>query len=105
MFQKFYKSREISNGVNPVRPNWYLTYVLKSLKDCKFYTGVTAELNKRIKQYRSGLVFATKHRLPVKLIYFEACLNKNDTYRREKYLKSTIGKRFLRNRLNGGLTG
>lgn len=42
---------------------------------------------------------------PLELIYFEACLNKADAYRREKYLKSGMGKRYLKNRLKGGLTG
>jgi len=32
-------------------------------------------------------------------------LNKEDAYRREKYLKTGMGKRYIRNRIKGGLTG
>ena len=91
---------------HPVRPKkWFYTYVLISQKDTEFYTGVTDNLNKRFEQHNAGLVFSTKHRVPLELIYFEACLNKDDAYRRERYLKTGVGKRFFKNRLKGGLTG
>jgi len=48
-------------------------------------------------------IASTAH--PVNLVYFEACLDKDDAYRRERYLKSGMGKRYLRNRLKKGLTG
>jgi len=77
----------------------YYVYVLLSEKDKRFYTGFTYDLEKRLKEHSEGMVFSTKSRLPVKLIYFEASLNKSDALHREKYLKSTYGKRYLRNRL------
>jgi len=86
--------------MNPVRPLWYYTYVIKSKKDGKFYTDVTSNIDKRFKEHNDGLVFATKYRCPFTLIYFEACLNKNDAYRRERYLKTGMGKRYLKERLN-----
>ena len=91
--------------MGPVRPIWFYTYVLISKKDGNFYTGVSINLKKSLEQHFKGLVFSTKYRLPLELIYFEACNNKDDAYRREKYLKTTIGKRYLRSRLKGGLTG
>ncbi len=91
--------------MNPVRPIWFYTYMLMSQKDRNFYTGVTNNLKKRFEKHNNGLVFSTKYRLPVKLVYFEACLNKHDAYQREKYLKTGMGKRFIKNRLKGGLTG
>lgn len=94
-----------NNEACPVRPPWFYTYVLLSRKDNMLYTGVTWNLKNRIQQHNEGKVFSTRHRVPLKLIYFEACLNKSDAYRREKYLKTGMGKRYLRNRLHGGLTG
>lgn len=91
--------------MNPVRPAWHYTYVLKCQKSDTFYTGATNNLNRRIEEHNKGRVYYTKNRLPIKLVYFEACLDQNDAYRREKYLKTTMGKRYLRNRLKGGLTG
>ena len=91
--------------MSPVRPHWFYIYLLKSEKAGTFYTGVTNDLKKRFKQHNKGKVSYTKHRCPYKLIYFEACLDKNDAYRRERYLKTGMGKRYLKNRLRGGLTG
>jgi putative endonuclease len=76
-----------------------------SQKDGKSYTGVTTNLKRRVEQHNAELVLSTKHRIPLELVYFEACLGKDNAYRREKYLKTGMGKRFLKNRLKGGLTG
>jgi len=78
---------------------FYYTYVLLSEKDGRFYTGYTKDLRKRLKEHSRGEVFSTKNREPTRLIYYEACLNEEDAIQREKYLKSGIGKRFLKNRL------
>ena len=94
-----------SNGVNPVRPIWYYCYVLKSKKNGKLYTGTTTTLRSRLEQHNKRFVKSTRHMAPLRLIYSEICLNKDDAYRRERYLKSGMGKRYLRNRLKGGLTG
>ncbi|MFA6185972.1 MAG: GIY-YIG nuclease family protein [Phycisphaerae bacterium] len=88
----------------PVRLSWFYTYVLKCEKTGTFYTGCTNDLKQRIEQHTKGKVCYTKHRLPIKLIYSEACLNKDDAYRRERYLKTGIGKRYIKNRLKGWLT-
>ena len=92
--------------MSPVRPpSWYYCYVLKSEKNSNFYTGTTSNLDLRLEKHNKGLARSTKHMRPLGLIYFEAYLNKDDAFRREKYLKSGMGKRDLRNRLKGGLTG
>lgn len=92
--------------MNPVRPSsWYYTYVLLSEKGGMFYTGTTNNLKKRLAEHNNGLNGSTKSRIPFKLIYAESCTNKDDAFRRERYLKTGKGKRYLRNRLKGGLTG
>ncbi len=83
---------------------YYFVYVLRSQKDNKFYTGYTNNLEKRIKEHNKGLVSSTKYRLPLELIYFEGCRNQQDATKREKYLKTTYGKRYLKNRLKNFLT-
>ena len=77
----------------------FYTYVLLSKKDEKFYIGFTEDLRQRLQQYLEGSVSSTTRRGPLKLIYYEACLNKHDAIKREKYFKSGFGRRFLRNRL------
>jgi len=83
----------------------FYTYVLQSERDENFYTGLTEDLKLRFEQHNKGLVESTKDRRPLKLIYYEACLDHNDASHREKYLKTYHGKMFLRKRLKSYLTG
>jgi putative endonuclease len=78
---------------------FHYVYVLESFKDGKRYIGYSNNLKKRLEEHRKGLSFSTKFRLPFKLIYFEGCLNEEDAKRREQYLKTTQGRRFLGLRL------
>ena len=84
---------------------FYYVYVLLSAKDKNLYTGYTENLKSRFEQHSKGYVSSTKERRPLKLIYSEACLDKKDATHREKYLKTYLGKQFLRNRLKSHLTG
>jgi len=77
---------------------WY-TYILISVKDLNFYIGCTKDLKERFSQHENGECLSTKHRRPLKLVYYEACLSKHDMRAREKYLKSGMGHRYLKNRL------
>ena len=77
----------------------YYTYVLLSEKDGKHYTGFTKDLKLRFEKHNAGKVESTKHRVPLKLLYYEACLDKDDALRREKYLKSYYGRQYLSKRL------
>lgn len=77
----------------------YIVYVLESMKDGKRYIGFTTNLRRRIQEHAQGLSFATKPRLPMKLIYAELCTIEEDARRREIYLKTTRGRRFLAKRL------
>jgi len=74
----------------------YYTYILYSLKDNKFYIGFTTDLRKRVKEHQKKKVFATKGRTPLKLIFYEAFLNKKDALKREKYFKTAKGKKTLK---------
>ena len=86
--------------MSPVRDNkMFYTYILQSKKDNKWYTGTTDDLRKRFKEHNNGLSASTKNRGPFILIYYEACLNQKDAFTREKYLKTGMGKRYLKNRL------
>jgi putative endonuclease len=77
---------------------------LQSLVDYKFYTGFTQNIKERINNHNLGKVSSTNRRRPLKIIYFEASLNKSDALKREKYLKTSYGKRYIKNRLNNYLT-
>ncbi|MBU3965013.1 GIY-YIG nuclease family protein [Patescibacteria group bacterium] len=77
---------------------WYV-YLLLSLKIHQWYTGSTKDLRKRILNHNEKKNKSTKFGAPWKLIYYEACLSREDARAREKYLKSGMGKRYLKNRL------
>ncbi len=82
----------------------FYVYILRSLKDNQFYVGYTKDLKKRYDEHAKGLVDSTKNRRPLKLVYYEACLNQQDATAREKYLKTAWGKRYIKNRLKNYLT-
>lgn len=76
----------------------YYTYVLKSKLDNKLYIGYTDDLKERIAEHERGIVPSTKYRRPVRLVYYEACLNKSKAIQREKYFKTGFGRRYLKER-------
>lgn len=77
----------------------YFTYVLESQKDHQRYTGWTDDLRNRLNAHNTGKVESTKLRRPFVLIYYEACTNKEKAIKREKYLKSGFGRKYLKDRV------
>jgi len=77
---------------------FYYVYILL-LSDKKLYTGSTSDLLERVDKHKNGHVISTKNKRPIKLIHYEAYMNKRDALRRERYLKTTEGKRFLRQQI------
>ena len=81
----------------------YYVYVLKSSRDKNFYTGATNNLKRRLTEHNTGKNISTKARIPLKLIYYEAYLMREDAEAREKFLKTNLGKRFLKKQLKNYL--
>ncbi|MBI3601445.1 MAG: GIY-YIG nuclease family protein [Candidatus Omnitrophica bacterium] len=74
----------------------YYVYVLRSWTQNKFYIGYTRDLERRIKEHNQGQCHTT-HRLDnPELIFYEAFKNEEDAKRREKYFKTTKGKKTLK---------
>ena len=84
---------------------YHYVYVLQSQKDGMFYVGYTKDIRKRLDQHNNGQVQSTKERRPMKLVYWEGCINQQDATRREKYLKTAWGKRYIKGRVRDYLTG
>ena len=74
----------------------HYVYVLISLKDGKLYIGCTQDLKKRFSLHNSGGVPSTKERMPFKLLYYEAFIDKHDAFVREQWLKTGWGKKHLK---------
>ena len=81
----------------------FYVYVLRSEVDGRLYIGQTADLKKRLSEHNTGQVPSTRRRIPLELLYYEAGTHRKDAFHREKYLKTTYGHRYLRNRLKYGL--
>jgi putative endonuclease len=75
---------------------FYWVYVLYSLKDSKMYIGYTTNLKQRLSNHNQGKTKSTAKRLPFKLLFCEAYISKKDALRREKYFKTTAGKKTLK---------
>ncbi|MCH7529984.1 GIY-YIG nuclease family protein [Patescibacteria group bacterium] len=86
--------------MNPVRDNksWH-TYILLNKKDGKWYTGSTDDLRKRFKIHNDDRTTSTKNRGQFQIMYYEMCLGERDARSRELYLKSGMGKRYVKSRL------
>lgn len=66
---------------------WYL-YILEC-RDGTFYTGVTNDLQRRTIQHNRGTASRyTRSRLPVRLVYAEACRSKSSALKKEFRMKS-----------------
>lgn len=77
----------------------YYVYLLESEKDESWYIGYTKDLRNRFKSHNKGLNIATKNKKPWKLIYYEAYLERSDAKKREIFLKSGSGRRFLKKQI------
>jgi putative endonuclease len=73
---------------------WYV-YILR-LGNGQLYTGYTQDLKRRMREHRAGKVRSTKSRIPLELIHYEAYLKDSDARRREKFLKKSEGKQYLK---------
>lgn len=73
----------------------YTVYVLKDDKG-RFYKGYTNNLDRRIREHRSGHTKTTSRMKEFRVFYTETYGNIEDARKRELYLKSAAGRRFLK---------
>jgi len=73
-------------------------YVLVNLQN-RIYVGMSQSLNLRLKDHNYGRVFSTKGYRPWSILYYEECADRKSARVREKYLKSGVGKEFLKTKL------
>jgi len=71
-------------------------YILKSAKFPKTYVGSTTDIQRRISEHNSGKHFFTKRYLPWVVVYSEEFSELSTARKREKYLKSVAGRRFIK---------
>ena len=74
----------------------YFAYVLKSETHDFYYKGHCENLEKRLIQHNCGMTKSIRPYLPFKLIYFEPFTSEEEAIHREKYFKTSAGRRFLK---------
>jgi len=72
---------------------FYVYFLL--LNNSDIYKGMTDDFKRRMVEHETGKVESTKNYRPVRLIGYEAYMLKTDAARREKFLKTTEGRRLL----------
>ena len=82
----------------------FCVYILFSEKDNLLYTGFSTNLENRIKNHNDGGTKSTAYRRPLKLIFCEFYLYEEEARKREKYFKTTMGKKAIKLMLAGTLT-
>lgn len=74
----------------------FFVYIIKSEEGYK-YTGLTSDIDLRLKQHNDkSLSFWTKRGTNWKLVYKEEFLVQSDARKREKWLKSGIGRDYIK---------
>ena len=74
----------------------YCFYVLKSLTYKRFYVGLTDDIDRRVKEHNNGKTRSTRFYGPWNLLFYEPYQTRIEARKREKYLKSGIGKEFIK---------
>ena len=75
----------------------YYVYAIRSLVRNYIYVGLTNMVERRINEHNKGQNRSTKAYIPFNLIYVEMFNTREKARKKEIYLKSGIGKEFLRN--------
>jgi len=74
-------------------------YIIESLVDQIWYTGMAMDAEHRLKEHNAGKNRFTKGHIPWKIIYTEVHPDWAEARVREKYLKSSAGKKWLHKQL------
>ena len=74
----------------------YYVYVLVSESRNYIYVGITDNLDRRINYHNSGYNKTTRAYRPFRILFTETYPSRIEARTREKYLKSGVGKEFLK---------
>ena len=74
----------------------FYAYVLKSINHDFFYKEHCENLQERLLQHNSGMTESIRPYIPFELIYKEEFVTREEAISREKYFKSSAGRRFLK---------
>lgn len=73
----------------------YYGYILLNERKTRTYTGVSNDALKRLKEHNAGRIKSSKLYRPYKIIYTESFDTLKEARTKEKFYKSTTGRRRL----------
>jgi len=74
----------------------YYVYVLRSISSGRLYKGFCSDLERRLSEHNSGKTQSSKPFIPWKIVYYEMFNSRDEAIAREKFLKTSAGRRFLK---------
>jgi putative endonuclease len=77
----------------------YYVYVLKSINNGNLYKGFCSDLEKRLSEHNSGKTKSTRPFIPWEIVYFESYDAIEEAIARERYFKTSAGRKFLKTKL------
>jgi len=77
----------------------FYAYVLKSVKHDYFYKGHCQNLQIRLTEHNAGMTSSIKPYIPFEIVYFEEFSTREEAVKREKYFKTSAGRRYLKTKL------
>ena len=97
---------QIGEADPPFRNLMYYVYILLNESKTRTYTGVAEDVDKRLTEHNAGRVKSSSPCRPYKVIHIETFLTLSEARQREKFYKSTTGRRrikemFFRRKKNG----
>jgi len=78
----------------------FYVYSIKSLIRNYIYIGLTDNYERRIMEHQTGKEKTTKPYKPYKILFIEKFNTRPEARTREKYLKSGIGKEWIKSNYN-----
>ena len=75
----------------------FFVYVLTSINHNRFYIGFTSNLSRRLREHNSGKTKSTKGYAPWEMLFSETYDTREQARKREVYLKSGIGREYIKN--------
>ncbi|MBI5078768.1 GIY-YIG nuclease family protein [Candidatus Saganbacteria bacterium] len=73
----------------------FCVYVLASVKNGRYYTGSTRDLENRLKEHNAGKIKSTKAFIPYKIVYKETFSTYTEARKRELYIKKRKSRKYI----------
>ncbi len=72
---------------------------MRSTDFSRNYIGFTSNIENRLEQHNSGKTKSTRPYKPWKLLFYEVFDTKEEAIQREKWLKSGLGREYIKSKL------